>query len=102
MRDADDFIRLIAGCTERFVVTVLVETCRRTQQLLNNLSAISSHSTPQNLDAASADPLQPTHAAVVMRTRTQFGKRAFSVCGPGTRFLLTLETFILLRLVVKL
>jgi len=40
-----------------------------------------------------------TNAAVVMRTRTQFGKRAFSACGPSVwnQFLLTPGTFILLR-----
>jgi len=29
------------------------------------------------------DRSSTTNAAVVMRTRTQFGKRAFSVCGPS-------------------
>jgi len=45
-----------------------------------------------------------TNTAFVVRTWTQFGKRAFSVCGPSiwNQIPLTSETFNLLRLFAKL
>jgi len=61
------------------IATVMHATLnQRGQAYLNNIIKFNTEESGRRHIRSST-----TNAAVVMRTRTQFGKRAFTVCGPS-------------------